>query len=186
MRKDFSARDHHGSARSMCAGPSQWRWSPTMRCLLDRGLLGRGCRPCIGQVREYIAKQRDRPEDIIVEMHCMKSSLDQQGLSSGALYSRHGRSIADHYLVAVGSCGAQGPLREGADRRQVDLQHQLCHHDRPAQDSCDRIRPGDEAQAHAPNEINRIDDLEICARSTRCSLQPGRKELESSVLPLYT
>ena len=23
--------------------------------------------------------------------------------------------------------------------------------------------PGDESQAHAPNEINRIDDLEICA-----------------------
>jgi acetylornithine deacetylase/succinyl-diaminopimelate desuccinylase-like protein len=28
---------------------------------------------------------------------------------------------------------------------------------------CIGFGPGDEAQAHAPNEINRVDDLEKCA-----------------------
>lgn len=39
--------------------------------------------------------------------------------------------------------------------------------------------PGDEDQAHAPNEINRVADLEICSAFTPCSLIRLRKTIVS-------
>ena len=44
-----------------------------------------------------------------------------------------------------------------------DVLYEPSRDHRPAQIPAIGFGPGDENQAHAPNEINRVDDLEICA-----------------------
>ena len=146
-------------------GPSQCAVADYAMLYLDRRLTwGEDADLAISQVREYISKATgDAPEDIKVEMPIYEKLGWTQKDYHQELYFPTWKIDADHPLVQAG-VAAHTALFEKEPIVDKWTFSTNCvattgRHKIPAIG----FGPGDEAQAHAPNEINRIDDLEICA-----------------------
>ncbi|MDD3823459.1 MAG: YgeY family selenium metabolism-linked hydrolase [Sphaerochaetaceae bacterium] len=146
-------------------GPSQCAVPDHAMLYCDRRLTwGEDADLAIGQVREYIAKATgDRPEDIIVEMPMYEKLGWTNKDYHQELYFPTWKIDADHYLVQSGVAAHKALFEKEpiVDKWtfSTNCVATTGRHKIPAIG----FGPGDEAQAHAPNEINRIDDLEICA-----------------------
>jgi putative selenium metabolism hydrolase len=146
-------------------GPSQCAVADYAMLYLDRRLTwGDDADLAISQVREYIAKATgDDPSEIKVEMPIYEKLGWTQKDYHQELYFPTWKIDADHYLVQAG-VSAHKALFEKEPVVDKWTFSTNCvattgRHKIPAIG----FGPGDESQAHAPNEINRIDDLEICA-----------------------
>lgn len=146
-------------------GPSQCAVADYAMLYLDRRLTwGEDADLAISQVREYIAKATgDDPSEIKVEMPIYEKLGWTQKDYHQELYFPTWKIDADHYLVQAG-VSAHKALFEKEPVVDKWTFSTNCvattgRHKIPAIG----FGPGDESQAHAPNEINRIDDLEICA-----------------------
>jgi putative selenium metabolism hydrolase len=146
-------------------GPSQCAVADYAMLYLDRRLTwGEDADLAIGQVRDYIAKATgDDPKDIKVEMPIYEKLGWTQKDYHQELYFPTWKIDADHYLVEAG-VEAHKALFDKEPIVDKWTFSTNCvattgRHKIPAIG----FGPGDEAQAHAPNEINRVDDLEICA-----------------------
>ncbi|HIV99190.1 MAG TPA: YgeY family selenium metabolism-linked hydrolase [Candidatus Ornithospirochaeta avicola] len=146
-------------------GPSQCAVPDYAMLYIDRRLTwGEDADLAISQVRKYVAEATgDKPEDIIVEMPDYEKVGWTEKPYSQELYFPTWKLDKDHPLVVA----AVHSYEELFDKEPVvdkwtfstNLVATTGRHKIPAIG----FGPGDEAQAHAPNEINRIDDLQICA-----------------------
>ena len=147
-------------------GPSQCAVADYAMLYLDRRLTwGEDADLAIRQVREYIAKATgDKEEDIIVEM----PDYDKIGWTgkkySQELYFPTWKLGKDHpfVLAAVEDYEKLFSSEPVVDKWtfSTNLVATTGRHKVPAIG----FGPGDEAQAHAPNEINRVEDLVICSK----------------------
>ena len=147
-------------------GPSQCAVADYAMLYLDRRLTwGEDADLAIRQVREYIAKATgDKEEDIIVEM----PDYDKIGWTgkkySQELYFPTWKLDKDHpfVLAAVEDYEKLFSSEPVVDKWtfSTNLVATTGRHKVPAIG----FGPGDEAQAHAPNEINRVEDLVICSK----------------------
>ena len=146
-------------------GPSQCAVADYAMLYLDRRLTwGEDAELAMGQVREYISKATgDDPDSIIVEMPDYEKVGWTKKEYSQELYFPTWKLDESHFLVQAGikSHEALFGKKPVVDKWtfSTNLVATTGRHKIPAIG----FGPGDEAQAHAPNEINRIDDLEICA-----------------------
>lgn len=146
-------------------GPSQCAVADYAMLYCDRRLTwGEDADLAISQVREYISKATgDKPEDIIVEMPNYEKTGWTNKEYSQELYFPTWKIDADHMLVKAG-VDAHTELFGKAPTVDkwtfsTNLVATTGRHLIPAIG----FGPGDENQAHAPNEITRVKDLEICA-----------------------
>ncbi|MGI6432297.1 MAG: YgeY family selenium metabolism-linked hydrolase [Sphaerochaetaceae bacterium] len=146
-------------------GPSQCAVADYAMLYLDRRLTwGEDAQLAINQVKEYISKATGDPVDqISVEMPMYEKVGWTQKEYYQELYFPTWKLDEDHYVVQA---GIEAYKRLYARRPVVDkwtfstnLVATTGRHKIPAIG----FGPGDEVQAHAPNEINRVDDLEICS-----------------------
>ncbi len=146
-------------------GPSQCAVADYAMLYLDRRLTwGEDADMAIAQVREYISKATgDAPDSFIVEMPNYEKIGWTKKEYSQELYFPTWKLDEDHFLVQSGidaykTLFGKKPV---VDKWTVstNLVATTGRHKIPAIG----FGPGDENQAHAPNEINRVDDLEICA-----------------------
>ncbi len=146
-------------------GPSQCAVADYAMLYCDRRLTwGEDADLAISQVREYVAKATgDRPEDIIVEMPNYEKIGWTNKEYSQELYFPTWKLDKDHPLVqaAVKDYEALYDKEPVVDKWtfSTNLVATTGRHKIPAIG----FGPGDEAQAHAPNEINRVEDLVICS-----------------------
>ncbi len=146
-------------------GPSQCAVADYAMLYLDRRLTwGEDADLAIAQVREYVSKATgDKPEDIIVEMPDYGKTGWTNKEYSQELYFPTWKIDADHPLVkaAVADYEALFAKEPVVDKWtfSTNLVATTGRHKIPAIG----FGPGDEAQAHAPNEINRVEDLVICS-----------------------
>lgn len=146
-------------------GPSQCAVADYAMLYLDRRLTwGEDAELAISQVREYISKATgDDPESIVVEMPNYEKIGWTKKEYSQELYFPTWKIDADHHLVEAGVAGHEALFgkKPVVDKWtfSTNLVATTGRHKIPAIG----FGPGDESQAHAPNEINRVDDLEICA-----------------------
>ena len=146
-------------------GPSQCAVADYAMLYLDRRLTwGEDADLAISQVREYIAKATgDDPSDIKVEMPIYEKLGWTQKDYHQELYFPTWKIDADHYLVQAGVSAHRDLFEKDpiVDKWtfSTNCVATTGRHKIPAIG----FGPGDESQAHAPNEINRVDDLEICA-----------------------
>ncbi|MDY0303275.1 MAG: YgeY family selenium metabolism-linked hydrolase [Sphaerochaeta sp.] len=146
-------------------GPSQCAVADYAMLYLDRRLTwGEDAELAMGQVREYISKATgDDPDSIIVEMPDYEKIGWTKKEYSQELYFPTWKIDESHHLVQAGIKGHEALFgkKPVVDKWtfSTNLVATTGRHKIPAIG----FGPGDEAQAHAPNEINRIDDLEICA-----------------------
>jgi len=146
-------------------GPSQCAVPDQARLYLDRRLTtGENAEIAIGQVKEKIAKALNmRSEDV----GCVMPNYAKKGWKgteySQELYFPTWKTEENHPLVRAGISAYQGvygkkPMVDkwtfSTNMVSVSGRHHI-----PAIG----FGPGDENQAHAPNEVNRIDDLVICS-----------------------
>lgn len=146
-------------------GPSQCAVADHAMLYLDRRLTwGEDADFAIKQVKEYISKATgDKEEDIIAEMPQYEKLGWTQKEYSQELYFPTWKIDEDHYFVQAGVAAYEALF----DKKPVvdkwtfstNLVATTGRHKIPAIG----FGPGDEDQAHAPNEVNRIDDLEICS-----------------------
>ncbi|MGI6466251.1 MAG: YgeY family selenium metabolism-linked hydrolase [Sphaerochaetaceae bacterium] len=146
-------------------GPSQCAVADHAMLYLDRRLTwGEDANFAIKQVKEYISKATgDKEEDIIAEMPQYEKLGWTQKEYSQELYFPTWKIDEDHYFVQAGVEAYEALF----DKKPVvdkwtfstNLVATTGRHKIPAIG----FGPGDEDQAHAPNEVNRIDDLEICS-----------------------
>jgi len=146
-------------------GPSQCAVADHAMLYLDRRLTwGEDADFAIKQVKEYISKATgDKEEDIIAEMPQYEKLGWTQKEYSQELYFPTWKIDEDHYFVQAGVEAYEALF----DKKPVvdkwtfstNLVATTGRHKIPAIG----FGPGDEDQAHAPNEVNRIDDLEICS-----------------------
>jgi putative selenium metabolism hydrolase len=146
-------------------GPSQCAVADYAMLYCDRRLTwGEDAELAISQVRDYISRATgDDPDSIEVEMPIYEKIGWTNKDYHQELYFPTWKIDADHYLVQAGVDAHEKLF----DRPPVvdkwtfstNLVATTGRHQIPAIG----FGPGDESQAHAPNEINRIDDLEICA-----------------------
>jgi putative selenium metabolism hydrolase len=146
-------------------GPSQCAVADYAMLYCDRRLTwGEDAEMAIAQVRDYISRATgDDPDSIEVEMPIYEKNGWTNKDYHQELYFPTWKIDADHYLVQAG-VDAHEKLFERppvVDKWtfSTNLVATTGRHQIPAIG----FGPGDESQAHAPNEINRIDDLEICA-----------------------
>ncbi len=146
-------------------GPSQCAVPDQAMLYIDRRLTwGEDADLAIGQVREYISKATgDAPESIVVEMPNY-TKRGYRNLDYGQeLYFPTWKIPADHVIVTSG-VEAHSDLYGKAPvvdkwTFSTNAVATTGRHKIPAIG----FGPGDESQAHAPNEINRVEDLTICA-----------------------
>jgi putative selenium metabolism hydrolase len=146
-------------------GPSQCAVSDYAMLYCDRRLTwGEDADLAISQVREYVSKATgDKPEDIVVEMPNYEKVGWTKKEYSQELYFPTWKIPEDHMLVQAG-VDAYSKLFEATPTIDKWTFSTNCvattgRHKIPAIG----FGPGDENQAHAPNEITRVKDLEICA-----------------------
>lgn len=146
-------------------GPSQCAVADYAMLYLDRRLTwGEDADLAIAQVREYISKATgDAPDSFVVEMPNYEKIGWTKKEYSQELYFPTWKLDEDHFLVQ-GGIDAYKTLfgkKPVVDKWtfSTNLVATTGRHKIPAIG----FGPGDEVQAHAPNEINRVDDLEICA-----------------------
>ncbi|MGE4454131.1 MAG: YgeY family selenium metabolism-linked hydrolase [Sphaerochaeta sp.] len=146
-------------------GPSQCAVADYAMLYLDRRLTwGEDAELAIGQVRDYISKATgDDPTTIVVEMPNYEKIGWTKKEYSQELYFPTWKIDADHPLVEAGVAGHEALFgkKPVVDKWtfSTNCVATTGRHKIPAIG----FGPGDESQAHAPNEINRVDDLEICA-----------------------
>jgi putative selenium metabolism hydrolase len=146
-------------------GPSQCAVADHAMLYLDRRLTwGEDAELAMNQVRQYIAEATgDDPKDIVVEMPIYEKLGWTQKEYFQELYFPTWKLDEDHFLVQAGVAG----YKKLYDKEPVvdkwtfstNLVATTGRHKIPAIG----FGPGDEKMAHAPNETNRIDDLEICS-----------------------
>ena len=147
-------------------GPSQCAVPDYAMLYCDRRLTwGEDAELAINQVKEYVSKATgDKVEDIIVEMPDYDKTAWTGTKYSQELYFPTWKLDESHPLVQAG-------IKDYTDlfgkKPVVDkwtfstnLVATTGRHKIPAIG----FGPGDEAQAHAPNEINRVEDLVICSK----------------------
>ncbi|HOE88585.1 MAG TPA: YgeY family selenium metabolism-linked hydrolase [Sphaerochaeta sp.] len=146
-------------------GPSQCAVADYAMLYLDRRLTwGEDADMAIAQVREYISKATgDAPDSFIVEMPNYEKIGWTKKEYSQELYFPTWKLDEDHFLVQSGidaykTLFGKKPVVDKWTF-STNLVATTGRHKIPAIG----FGPGDENQAHAPNEINRVDDLEICA-----------------------
>ncbi|MDI9455891.1 MAG: YgeY family selenium metabolism-linked hydrolase, partial [Spirochaetota bacterium] len=146
-------------------GPSQCAVADYAMLYLDRRLTwGEDADMAIAQVREYISKATgDAPDSFIVEMPNYEKIGWTKKEYSQELYFPTWKLNEDHFLVQSGidaykTLFGKKPVVDKWTF-STNLVATTGRHKIPAIG----FGPGDENQAHAPNEINRVDDLEICA-----------------------
>lgn len=146
-------------------GPSQCAVADYAMLYCDRRLTwGEDAELAIGQVREYVSKATgDDPDSIIIEMPDYEKVGWTNKPYSQELYFPTWKLDPDHPLVkaAVLDYEALFGKEPVVDKWtfSTNLVATTGRHKIPAIG----FGPGDEAQAHAPNEINRVEDLVICA-----------------------
>ncbi len=146
-------------------GPSQCAVADYAMLYCDRRLTwGEDADLAISQVREYISKATgDKPEDIIVEMPNYEKTGWTKKEYSQELYFPTWKIPADHMLVQAGVAAHTELFGKAPTVDKWTFSTNLVattgRHKIPAIG----FGPGDENQAHAPNEITRVKDLEICA-----------------------
>ena len=146
-------------------GPSQCAVADYAMLYCDRRLTwGEDADLAIGQVREYVSKATgDDPDSIIIEMPDYEKVGWTNKPYSQELYFPTWKLDPDHPLVkaAVLDYEALFGKEPVVDKWtfSTNLVATTGRHKIPAIG----FGPGDEAQAHAPNEINRVEDLVICA-----------------------
>ncbi|MFA7672204.1 MAG: YgeY family selenium metabolism-linked hydrolase [Sphaerochaetaceae bacterium] len=146
-------------------GPSQCAVADYAMLYLDRRLTwGEDAEFAMNQVKSYISEATgDKKEDIVVEMPVYEKLGWTKKEYFQELYFPTWKIDEDHFLVQ-GGIEAHEKL---FDKKPVvdkwtfstNLVATTGRHKIPAIG----FGPGDENQAHAPNEVNRIDDLEICS-----------------------
>lgn len=146
-------------------GPSQCAVADYAMLYCDRRLTwGEDADLAISQVREYVSKATgDAPDSFIVEMPNYEKVGWTKKPYSQELYFPTWKLEADHPLVMAGvedhkALFGKDPVVDKWTF-STNLVATTGRHKIPAIG----FGPGDESQAHAPNEINRVDDLEICA-----------------------
>ncbi|NLK13591.1 MAG: YgeY family selenium metabolism-linked hydrolase [Spirochaetales bacterium] len=146
-------------------GPSQCAVADYAMLYLDRRLTwGEDADLAIAQVREYISKATgDAPDSFVVEMPNYEKIGWTKKEYSQELYFPTWKLDEDHFLVQSGidaykTLFGKKPVVDKWTF-STNLVATTGRHKIPAIG----FGPGDENQAHAPNEINRVDDLEICA-----------------------
>ena len=146
-------------------GPSQCAVADYAMLYLDRRLTwGEDAELAISQVRKYVSEATgDDPDSIIVEMPNYEKIGWTNKEYSQELYFPTWKLDADHPLVraAVADYEALYGKEPVVDKWtfSTNLVATTGRHKIPAIG----FGPGDEAQAHAPNEINRVEDLVICS-----------------------
>lgn len=146
-------------------GPSQCAVPDQAMLYLDRRLTwGEDAELAIGQVKQYIADASGEPEDAIAVTMPNYTKRGWRNADYGQeLYFPTWKIPADHPVVQAGEEAYE--LLYGkkpvVDKWtfSTNLVAVTGRHEIPAFG----FGPGDEDQAHAPNEVNRIDDLEICS-----------------------
>lgn len=147
-------------------GPSQCAVPDYAMLYCDRRLTwGEDAELAMNQVREYISKATgDKPEDIIVEMPDYDKVAWTGTKYSQELYFPTWKLDKEHPLVQAGIRDYQEMFGKDpvVDKWtfSTNLVATTGRHKIPAIG----FGPGDEAQAHAPNEINRVEDLVICSK----------------------
>ncbi len=146
-------------------GPSQCAVPDQAMLYLDRRLTwGEDDTLAISQVKQYMSEATGDPEDEIDVTMPNYTKRGYRDFDYGQeLYFPTWKIPADHLIVQAGVRAYQ----ELYDKEPVvdkwtfstNCVATTGRHKIPAIG----FGPGDENQAHAPNEINRIDDLEICA-----------------------
>lgn len=146
-------------------GPSQCAVADYAMLYCDRRLTwGEDADLAISQVREYVSKATgDDPDSIIVEMPNYEKIGWTNKEYSQELYFPTWKIPADHHLVVSGvkdyeALYGKAPVVDKWTF-STNLVATTGRHKIPAIG----FGPGDESQAHAPNEINRVEDLVICA-----------------------
>jgi putative selenium metabolism hydrolase len=146
-------------------GPSQCAVPDQAMLYLDRRLTwGEDADLAIGQVKKYVSKAIGESEEkVSVEMP-MYEELGWTKLDyHQELYFPTWKIPEDHKIVqdAVSAYKALWNKEPVVDKWTFSTNAVATtgRHKIPAIG----FGPGDENQAHAPNEINRVDDLEICA-----------------------
>lgn len=146
-------------------GPSQCAVPDQAMLYIDRRLTwGEDADLAISQVKEYISKATgDAPEAVVVEMPNY-TKRGYRNLDYGQeLYFPTWKIPADHVIVTSGveahnNLYGKAPVVDkwtfSTNAVATTGRHKI-----PAIG----FGPGDECQAHAPNEINRVEDLTICA-----------------------
>jgi len=146
-------------------GPSQCAVADYAMLYCDRRLTwGEDADLAIRQVREYISKATgDDPDSFTVEMPDYEKTGWTKKEYHQELYFPTWKIPQSHYLVKSGVEAHEKlfgkPPVVDKWTFSTNLVATTGRHKIPAIG----FGPGDESQAHAPNEINRIDDLEICA-----------------------
>lgn len=146
-------------------GPSQCAVADYAMLYLDRRLTwGEDADLAIKQVKEYVSKATGDPEDqIIVEMPNYEKIGWTNKPYSQELYFPTWKLDEDAPLVQAGvrDYEALYGKKPVVDKWtfSTNLVATTGRHKIPAIG----FGPGDEAQAHAPNEINRVEDLVICS-----------------------
>ncbi len=146
-------------------GPSQCAVPDQAMIYLDRRLTwGEDAELAISQVKQYMSKAIGESEESIKVIMPEYTKRGWKGTDYGQeLYFPTWKIPADHYLVESGVESYQALFgKEPVVDKWTFSTNCVAttgRHKIPAIG----FGPGDEAQAHAPNEINRVDDLEICA-----------------------
>ena len=146
-------------------GPSQCAVADYAMLYLDRRLTwGEDADLAIAQVREYVSEATgDDPDSIIVEMPNYEKIGWTNKQYSQELYFPTWKIDESHELVqaAISDYKALYEKDPVVDKWtfSTNLVATTGRHKIPAIG----FGPGDEAQAHAPNEINRVEDLVICS-----------------------
>lgn len=146
-------------------GPSQCAVADYAMIYCDRRLTwGEDAELAINQVKEYVSKATgDKKEDIIVEMPNYEKIGWTNKPYSQELYFPTWKLPESAPLVQAGikdyeALYGKAPVVDKWTF-STNLVATTGRHKIPAIG----FGPGDEAQAHAPNEINRVEDLVICA-----------------------
>ena len=147
-------------------GPSQCAVPDYAMLYCDRRLTwGEDAELAIKQVKEYVSKATGDPEsEIIVEMPDYDKTAWTGTKYSQELYFPTWKLDESHELVQAGIKDYEDLFgkKPVVDKWtfSTNLVATTGRHKIPAIG----FGPGDEAQAHAPNEINRVEDLVICSK----------------------
>ena len=147
-------------------GPSQCAVPDYAMLYCDRRLTwGEDADLAISQVKQYVSEATgDKPEDIIVEMPDYDKVAWTGTKYSQELYFPTWKLPADAPLVEAGVKDYEALFGKApvVDKWtfSTNLVATTGRHKIPAIG----FGPGDEAQAHAPNEITRVEDLVICSK----------------------
>ncbi|MDY5930964.1 MAG: YgeY family selenium metabolism-linked hydrolase [Candidatus Ornithospirochaeta sp.] len=147
-------------------GPSQCAVADYAMIYCDRRLTwGEDADLAISQVREYVSKATgDDPDSILIEMPDYEKVGWTNKPYSQELYFPTWKLDRSHPLVEAGvkdyeTMFSSEPVVDKWTF-STNLVATTGRHKIPAIG----FGPGDEAQAHAPNEINRVEDLVICSK----------------------